>query len=132
MITIKWIVASAIISVGALTGCATTEKYDAMLKSWVGHPIGDYIAANGYTPSQVIDEANGKIYVFNVSSHGMYQMPTTTTANVYGTGNMAYGSATTSGGMLVPINYDCTWTFRTNESGNIYQYSWRGNSCRQK
>jgi hypothetical protein len=124
------LVASALV---LLAGCATTAKFDAMMQSWVGSSINDYIAANGYTPNQVLDDADGgKIYIFGQSAQGMYQMPTTTTTNVYGAGNAAYGTSTTSGGMMIPIVMQCTWTFRTNASGKIYRYSWRGNACKQR
>src|SRR5208283_5158041 len=105
MNTAKWLAASSIISLVALTGCATSEQYDAPLKNWVGEPVSNFIAKSGYAPSQVIYAKNGKIYIFNIPSQS---------------------TATTTSGMIVPINESCTWTFRTDQSGKIIQYFWRG------
>jgi hypothetical protein len=102
------------------------------MNSWVGHPINDYIATNGITPSQVLPDGGGQMFIFGVSQTGYYQMPTTTNAQVTSYGNTAYGTANTYGGGAIPITSSCNWVFRTDSRGYIRSWSYRGNACKSK
>ena len=61
-------------------------------------------------------------------------MPTTyqTQANVYGYGNMAYGTATTNvyGGQT--LTFWCRTFFEVDSSNRIVKWSWQGNNCVSK
>jgi predicted small secreted protein len=113
----------------SLAGCATTAGFEKVMNSYLGHNVNDFIAATGYAPQQVLPDGSGKLYVFGASSTGYYQLPQTTTASVTGYGNSAYGTATTSGGGTIPINRQCSWTFRTRADGTIHTWNARGNAC---
>ncbi len=92
--------------------CATVEKHEAKLQSWVGKPVDQLIMAWGQ-PAGVTDVGNGKkMYHFNWSSAPVYN----TTANAF------TGVQTTS-----YQNY-CNNTFMI-DNGTVTSWSWKGNTC---
>ncbi|MCX5852959.1 MAG: hypothetical protein NT072_13080 [Deltaproteobacteria bacterium] len=112
-----------------ISACATTEKYEAALNSWVGSDINDLVYSWGY-PDSSFDAPNGnKVYMY--SQGGSFQMPTTyrTTANVHGYGNTAYGSATTRAYGGQTLNLWCDTYFEVDSSQRIVRWSWEGNRC---
>ncbi len=111
-----------------LGACATTENYEKILKSWVGHDVNELVGAWGY-PVNSFKAPNGNtVYVY--SSSGSYTMPTNTTAtyNVYG--NSVYGNSTTTGGQT--LNFWCQTFFEINDSNTITTWSWKGNNCKSR
>jgi len=111
-----------------LNGCATTDKYEKNLRSWVGHDVNELIASWGY-PANSFQAPNGNtVYVYSSSSS--YTMPTNTTStyNVYG--NSVYGNSTTNGGQT--INAWCQTFFEVNSSNIITSWSWKGNNCKSR
>jgi hypothetical protein len=113
-----------------LCGCATTKGFEAVMDSWIGSSVNDYIAQNSISPVQILPDGSGKIYMFDFNSTSYYTSPTYTSAQVSSYGNTAYGTATTTGGQTIPINNQCAWTFRTDSRGIIRHWSYRGNACR--
>jgi hypothetical protein len=114
-----------------VSGCATQAKFEAATQSWVGSKINDYIATSGHTPNQVLpDDNGGQMYMFGGSSTG-YVSSSYGTANAYGN---AYGAhATATGfGMMMPVTRGCTWVYRVDRDGVIWQMSYHGNACKQK
>ena len=86
-------------SVLIFAGCATTEKYEAALNSWLGHDVNELVNSWGY-PVDSFKAPNGNtVYVY--SSSRSYAMPTQTTStyNVYG--KTVYGHSTTTGGQTL-------------------------------
>jgi hypothetical protein len=114
----------------ALSGCATTGKYEAKLASWVGSPADRLIASWGY-PAQQMTAPNGDL-VYVYSNHGSFVMPTTTTTNaqVSAYGNSAYGTATstTYGGGVIDLS--CTTYFEIGPDQRVVSWRWQGNSCK--
>lgn len=112
-----------------LLACATTAKYAAVCDTWLGHNINELVNAWGY-PQSSFDAPNGnKVYVYSKS--GSFTMPTQyqTTANVYGSGNYAYGTSTTNvyGGQT--FNFSCNTFFEVNSSNIIVIWRAQGNNC---
>jgi hypothetical protein len=111
-----------------LSACATTEKYEAILNTWVGHSINTLIDSWGY-PTNSFEGPNGnKVYVYNNSAS--YTLPTQTYSNYNVYGNSVYGNATTTGGQT--INYSCQTFFEVNSSNIIINWRWKGNSCKNR
>lgn len=122
-------------------GCATTEKYEENLRSWVGRDISNLIASWGY-PSNSFKLPNGNtVYQYNYQRS--YTTPITyNTVSNYNTNNYAinnpsYGTYTTgstktyqTGGQT--FNYWCKTFFEVNKSNIIVKWRWEGNSCRSK
>jgi hypothetical protein len=121
----------AAVAILILTACATTKGFEALLSSWVGSSISEYIATNAVSPAQVVEATGGgKIYIFQYASTSYYTTPTDTAVQATTYGNTVYGTATTTGGQTIPINQQCNWTFTTDAEGIIRSWSWRGNACR--
>lgn len=132
----RWSITQIILSLFVLvilpifiSACATTKKYEAVLNSWMGSDVNNLINSWGY-PQGTFDAPNGnKVYVY--SRGGSVRMPQTyqTTANVYGYGNMAYGTATTNvyGGQT--LHFWCNTFFEVDSSQRIVRWRWEGNNC---
>jgi hypothetical protein len=112
----------------ALTGCATTVKFQSDLMAWVGRPIGDYVMASVLAPTQVIDDGKGgKIYVFD--RHGA-SCAATTPAEPSDPPAPSAGATKVADADVVPVGHNCIWTFETDASGTIQRWSYRGRGCR--
>jgi len=113
-----------------LSGCATGAQTDEAMKSWLDHNINELVTSWGPPESSVQLPGGNVIYTW--TNRGSYTMPTqtTTTANVYGSGNSAYGTAqsTTTGGQT--LHFVCQKSFTVSKTGRIVAYNWQGNNCR--
>jgi hypothetical protein len=95
-----------------LTGCATTEKYDAKVKTWVGSDINELIASWG-PPSSGFDMPNGnKMYTY-VKSMG---------SSTYVDNDALIGTTARTNSLY------CKTTF-TVAGSRITDYHWQGNRC---
>jgi hypothetical protein len=114
------------------SGCATTAKYEAVLNTWLNNDINALTNSWGYPSGSFIAPNGNKVYVYQRG--GSFTMPTTyqTQANVYGYGNMAYGTATTNvyGGQT--LTFWCRTFFEVDSSNRIVKWSWQGNNCVSK
>jgi hypothetical protein len=111
-----------LVTVMLLSGCATTEKYEAKLNRWIGHSINELMASWGY-PDGSFDAPNGnKIYVY--SNQSSFTTPTMTTIrpNLYGP-----PTAYTTGGFT--RNFWCKTYFEVDNDKRIIKWSWEGNNC---
>ena len=116
-----------------LTACATTEKYEAILNTWVGASVNDLVSSWGY-PQESFQAPNGNmVYVYSKSMN--FVMPTQTTSRydiqsdpLYGLPTTVYGNTTTTGGQT--LSYSCRTFFEVNQSKKIVSWRWEGNNCR--
>lgn len=109
-------------------GCATWGQFDKGLDNLVGSPISAAIDRIGY-PNTEQTIAGTKVYRWGRSSQGAIYTPTTSTT--YGTVSTARGfgtySATTNGGYMTPVNYNCNLTLVVDENEIIRRYQYEGN-----
>jgi hypothetical protein len=118
-------------------GCATTAKYEAMLKTWVGSSENDLIASWG-APSNVYQMTDGgRVIEYsrgqNVQMGGYsYQTPQTTYHQGM-IGNTAYlGTSTQYVTQQTPVYNVSLWCktcFTLDSRGNIQSWRWEGNNC---
>ncbi|MBU2952736.1 hypothetical protein KO499_02940 [Marinobacter sp. F3R08] len=114
-----------VVTVVFLSACATTAKYEEILKTWVGSDINHLVASWGY-PQNSFEAPNGNT-VYMYSSSGSYTMPTQTTTTYNAIGNTVYGNSTTTGGQT--LNFSCRTYFEVNDSDRIVSWRWQGNNC---
>ncbi|KOO13326.1 hypothetical protein AKJ18_19140 [Vibrio xuii] len=115
-----------------LQGCATTEKYNAILDTWMGHNINELVQSWGY-PDSTFEAPNGnKVYVYGyqASTYVPQTNYTTTTYNVIG--NNLYSNSTTNSYGGYSVNHNCTTYFETDVDGTIVNWQWKGNACKAK
>jgi hypothetical protein len=106
----------------SVSGCATTEKYEAKLNSWVGDSINELMASWGY-PDGSFEAPNGnKVYVYSHRSSFTTPIQTTVHTNLYGP-----PTASTTGGQT--LNLWCKTYFEVDNAKNIIKWSWEGNNC---
>lgn len=103
-----------IISVGFLTACATTAKYEAVLNTWVGSSESDLVSKWGI-PSSTYPLGDGKML--------MYQHNGGTVSTAQPIGNMYFVNST---------SYWCKTTFTIDGLGIIQNWRWEGNACKAK
>ena len=88
-----------------IEGCATAEKLESKLKSWVGKDADALITSWGY-PDSTIKAPNGNVvYIYKKSEQ--YQNP--------GTGYI--------------FSIDCNITFELSDEQKIINWGYRGNGC---
>ena len=94
-----------------LLGCATTEKYDAMVKTWLGMPEERLLMKWGPPTSTSTINESRKVYHYKSESH----MANTSS-------NPFMGVTTTVNTLYCDTNFII-------ERGIIVDYSWNGNNC---
>lgn len=107
-----------LLSLIALSGCATEAKLNAKLDGWVGRPAIELVRQAG-PPQKILDGPNGhKWYVY----HHENTYVTKRRVNYDG-----YGNATISGGNTL-IGY-CTMSFEVNAKDIIAGWHKKGDEC---
>jgi hypothetical protein len=115
-------------------GCATREKYDMLVRGWVGHPSdalvrswgppnGDYKLQNGNV-LLLYETASVQAYT---SPTQIYQAPGTVVGRVY-----YPGPTTVTGGETTTDQKRCRTQFEVDPSGTIVGYGFEGNACRAR
>ena len=102
----------ALMSLGFFTGCATSGKYDNMVRTWVGSSESELIAGWGVPQATHVDPSGRKSFQYTKTS--------TTTRKVEGT---LFTPA-----MDVKDEYWCRTVFFI-ENDRVQNYSWDGNNC---
>lgn len=111
-----------------LSACATTEKYEAVLKTWIGSSERELI--NSWGPPSSVYEVNGDKYLTYQSSRSGYVPGVAPTYQTSFIGNTAY--TTSYGGTPgYSYNHHCKTTF-TVSGGVINHWRYEGNSCKSK
>lgn len=98
-----------------MSACATTENYEAKLKTWVGSDINNLITSWG-PPSDEYKMPNGNI---------MYTWLRVGNTMVISNYNQYTNTVLTSS-----VRHWCKTTFTVNSAGTIRNWRWEGNSCR--
>ena len=130
-----------ILAIVLTAGCATTENYENILKSWVGSHSDSLVASWGPPQSSFKMSNGGMILEYtdqrNVQIGGYtYTRPQTTyhSGSLYGSTNTSYnGTSTTYVQTKTPtynIPLACVTRFTTNSYGRIISWSWQGNNCK--
>jgi len=89
----------------AIQGCATREKLELKLESWLGNSADDLIDTWGY-PDSTIKAPNGNmVYIYKDSK----QFQTPNTGYIY--------------------SVDCDIAFELSESQTVILWNYRGNGC---
>ena len=131
----------------ALTGCATTAGYEAILNSWVGDNVDHLISVWGPPASSYPLSNGGKVLQYSNQRNIQFGGYTTTTpvttyqngtVNAYGN-NGAYttanynGTSTTYVPQTTPVQniaMSCVTRFTLDSRGTVTNWSWQGNDCR--
>ncbi len=111
-----------------LSACATTEKYEAVLRSWVGHNEDELISSWG-PPTGVYESGNNKYLTYQNSNSGYVPgvAPTYQTTLI---GNTLYTNAI-GGSPGYSYTNHCKTTF-TVTNNVIQSWRWEGNSCKSE
>jgi hypothetical protein len=116
------------------TGCATSEKYDQLVRFWVGHD-SDALARSWGPPASKYTLHNGnQLFLYETSSVETYTSPT----QIYQApgsvvGNTFYpGPTTVTGGQTSTIQRRCQTQFEVDAGGRIVGYGFQGNACRSR
>lgn len=109
----------------SIIGCATTEKYEEVLDSWVGSDIQELINSWGYPENSYKAPNGNKVYVYK--NDGSVHIPGQTTVTNQVVGDNVYSTTNTSAG--VTVDYNCSTYFETDTYGKIVTWSWKGNNC---
>lgn len=133
----------------ALSACATTSGYEAVLQTWVGDS-SDHLISSWGVPQQQYHLASGGA-VLQYERSGQIVLPGMTTYQAQTTYTNGSVSATSSNGNYVNGSYDgsattyvphtsdptviaqnCVTRFTADPSGRITNWTWQGNACRSK
>jgi hypothetical protein len=113
----------------AMVACATVERFEAVQAGWVGRTIDSYVDDTGLVPTEVLAAEDGKIYVFSFARR--YQSPGRTPETSPTIDRPGTFPANPYPHAAVPIDQQCTWTYRTDAEGIIRAFEYQGNACRQ-
>lgn len=123
---IKLVIAVAAL---AISGCATTAKYEAVLNSWLGSHAQDLVNSWGYPDGSFKAPNGNEVYVYargaNVTMPSQYH--TTGTVNSLGGYSTFNATTTQSGGQT--LNFWCKTYIEMNQSKRIVNWRWEGNNC---
>lgn len=103
----------AALSIILITSCTSTQKYEEILQTWIGHTDEELIEKWG-VPDVVYPTSYGKLL--------MYRKDKGSSGYGQNLGNMTYVSST---------HYYCKTTFTLNNENKITKWSWEGNNCRK-
>lgn len=109
-----------------LIGCATTENFENMLKTWVGASEGELIRKWGIPTNTYTLEATKFIEYYQ--SRGVYIPPTRPSYNTSVIGNTIY-TTPVGGSPGGYIEYECKVTFELQNS-IVSSWSYEGNDCK--
>lgn len=117
-----------IMSVLALSACATAAGYEKVLKSWVGAQEIDLVRSWG-APAQVY-EAGGRKFIAYSSRRNVYLPGIAPTYQTNVVGNTAYTTAV-GGSPATNIGMSCLTTFELDAS-RVVSWTYKGNDCTAK
>jgi uncharacterized protein YceK len=104
-----------LLMVAALSGCASTRKYERQLDSWIGHDVNEMLSAWG-APASTFEMPNGnKMYVFMQTG---------------GTSSTAYALPYTAAVVGSSEANWCKTTFMVDTKSKVQSWSHEGNMCR--
>ena len=119
------------------SGCATTAKYEAKLRTWVGHSEDSLIASWG-APQSVYTMASGKRVIEYAQGTTVpiggytYTKPQTTYHSGMVGGSLYSGTSTQYVTEQTPtynMQVWCKTSFIMDSNGTIESWRWSGNNC---
>jgi hypothetical protein len=118
----------AIVSLVALSACATTAGYEKVLNSWVGAQEIDLVRSWG-PPAQAY-EAGGRKFIVYASRRNVYLPGVAPTYQTNVIGNTAHTTAV-GGSPAMNVGMSCMTTFELDGS-RVASWSHKGNDCKAK
>lgn len=113
----------------AISGCATTAKYEAVLNSWLGSHAQELVNSWGYPDGSFRAPNGNEVYIYargtNVTMPSQYH--TTGTVNSWGTHSTFNATTTQSGGQS--LHFWCKTYIEVDQSKRIVNWRWEGNHC---
>ncbi len=109
-------------------GCATTENYEKILRSWVG--AEELALVRKWGPPQNVYENGGVRFLTYERSAQGYVPGTAPTYQTTRIGN-TYTTQAVGGSPGYAYSQRCTTTFEVS-SGRIVSWRWEGNACRAR
>ena len=122
----RWKIAFAVLMLG-ISGCASTQKYESVLNSWLGHDAQKLVNEWGY-PTGTFRAPNGnEVYVYERGSTMTMPSQYRTTGNITPLGT--YNATTYQTGGQTVQSW-CKTFMELNSSKTIVSWRWEGNACR--
>jgi hypothetical protein len=115
-----------IASCAVVAGCATTEKFENMLSSWVGANESALIGSWGPPQSSYSLPDGSKVLQYQRS--GQVFIPGYATATTTYAGNQAFTNI--NGMPSMAITQQCMVNWTINPDGRVARWSWQGNACK--
>lgn len=109
------------------TACATTEKYEAKLASWVGKSEKSLVQAWG-APDSVYELSRDEKILTYQSARNVFFPGSAPSYQTNFVGNTAYTNAY-GGSPSMNVSMSCKTSF-TIEKKKVISWSWKGNDCR--
>ncbi|MBK2124316.1 hypothetical protein [Fangia hongkongensis] len=115
-----------------IAGCATSEKYRAILNQWHGHSIDEFTQMWGYPDKTLKLENDQTAYVYSdkeIVSTPLTQMPSNITTVKNGDKTTVISTpGTIVGGQTYSLSCT-TWVVFNNKTKQIINTTFRGNNC---
>jgi len=122
-----WAVLAAI-AVSAGAGCASVSEFERSQSRWLEQSIDEYMAETGASPTQVISNSRGSLYVFSYERR--IETPSTTAATSMTIDGVPTAPASPYPGAAQSAIQWCRWVFQTDSSRIITGFQYDGNACR--
>ena len=117
-----------LVTILALSGCATTANYEKMLTTWIGAPEIDLYRSWGTPDGQY--EVSGTKFVTFTRGGNMIMPGTAPTYQTTFVGNTAFTNAY-GGSPAYNIQLTCRTTFEIRNE-RVVSWRWEGNNCKAK
>jgi hypothetical protein len=119
-------VATVVVTLVALSGCATTAQIDAGVGRFNYRPVSEALVVWGHPSSvDVVDDM--KYYIWSDNTQAYMPMYQTNSTTGYVSGQ--YVNLSTPATTMIPVRYTCERTLIVDSSNIVHGSSWRGNHC---
>lgn len=128
---------AAVVALAAMVGCATTERFEALMSSWLGHSEAELVSKLGPPNNSYRLQDGGRVLSYSSGATVPIGGGTTYTPMITRTTGMigstpVYGTSTTMLPTQMPI-YNvplyCTVNFTINDAGRVTYWQATGNHC---
>lgn len=121
---------AVILAALALSGCATSAKYEALLETWKGKSINELVESWGYPDNTIMAPNGNTVYVYGY--HQSTYIPKTNYISSgvgFDGGNLANSISISSFGGYT-VEESCSTYFEVDADKVIIKWKWKGNACR--
>lgn len=118
--------AAMILAAGA--GCASVSEFERAQARWMERSIDEYMAETGASPTQVISNTRGSLYVFSYERR--IETPSTTAATSPTIDGVPTAPVSPYPGAAQSAIQWCRWVFQTDSSRIITGFQHDGNACK--